>query len=41
MILGIDIGGTYTKFGVVDENYQLKSFCMPTELSKGDIHMVR
>lgn len=41
MILGIDIGGTYTKFGVVDENYQLKSFCMPTELDKGDIHMVK
>lgn len=40
MILGIDIGGTYTKFGIVDENYQIKSFCMPTELDHGDLYLV-
>jgi len=40
MILGIDIGGTYIKFGIVDENYQIKSYCVPTEADKGDIHLV-
>ena len=40
MILGIDIGGTFTKFGIIDENYKIKSFCMPTVLDKGDNYMV-
>ena len=40
MILGIDIGGTFIKFGIVDENYQIKSYCVPTEADKGDIHLV-
>lgn len=40
MILGIDIGGTYIKFGIVDENYQIKSYCVRTETDKGDIHLV-
>lgn len=39
MILGIDIGGTYIKFGIVDENYQIKSFCIPTD-STTDVHLV-
>ena len=40
MILGIDIGGTFIKFGIVDENYQIKSYSIPTEADKGDIHLV-
>ena len=39
MILGIDIGGTYIKFGIVDENYQIKSFCIPTD-STTDVQLV-
>lgn len=41
MFLGIDIGGTAIKFGIVDENYNIiKKYSIPTEKDKGDIHLV-
>lgn len=41
MILGIDIGGTNVKFGVIDENYQvLKGYSIPTGADRGDVAIV-
>lgn len=41
MVLGIDIGGTNVKFGVVDENYNiLKSYQIPTQKDKTDKEFV-
>ena len=42
MILGIDIGGTNVKFGVVDENFNIvKAYSIKTETDKGDRHLVQ
>ena len=41
MILGIDIGGTNVKFGVVDENYHVvKGYSIPTGAARGDLAIV-
>lgn len=41
MFLGIDIGGTNIKFGIVDENYHIhKKYSIVTEKDKGDKHLV-
>ena len=41
MVLGIDIGGTAIKFGVVDDNYNIiKTYSIPTETDKGDKYLV-
>ena len=41
MILGIDIGGTNVKFGVVDENYRVvKGYSIPTGAARGDLAIV-
>ena len=41
MILGIDIGGTNIKFGVVDQDYNIvEKYSIPTEAHKGDVHIV-
>ena len=41
MILGIDIGGTNIKFGVVDENYKiLKGYSIPTGADRTDKEIV-
>jgi len=41
MILGIDIGGTAVKFGVVDDKFSVvKTYSIPTETDKGDKHLV-
>ena len=41
MILGIDIGGTAVKFGVVDDKFSVvKTYSIPTETDKGDRHLV-
>ena len=41
MILGIDIGGTNIKFGVVDEAYNIiRKYVIPTEASLGDKKIV-
>ncbi len=41
MILGIDIGGTNIKFGVVSESYDLiRTWSIPTEADKGDLAIV-
>lgn len=37
MILGMDIGGTNIKFGVVNDAYQIiPKYTIPTEVDKGD-----
>lgn len=42
MVLGIDIGGTNVKLGIVDEEYKIhKKYFIATEKDKGDIHFVR
>lgn len=41
MILGIDIGGTNVKFGVIDENYRVvKGYSIPTGADRSDIEIV-
>ncbi|MBE6701436.1 MAG: ROK family protein [Ruminococcaceae bacterium] len=41
MVLGIDIGGTNIKFGIVDANYSnVKSYSIPTPTDKGDVYLV-
>lgn len=41
MILGIDIGGTNIKFGVVNDAYQIiQKYTIPTEVDKGDRKIV-
>lgn len=41
LVLGIDIGGTNIKFGIVDETYRIiKKWSIPTEADKGDEQIV-
>lgn len=41
LTLGIDIGGTNIKFGVVDQTYHIiKKWSIPTEVNEGDEHIV-
>ncbi len=42
MFLGIDIGGTNIKLGVIDKNYQiLEKYSIAAEKDNGDIHFVQ
>lgn len=42
MVLGIDIGGTNIKFGIVDEKYEIHNkYSIATEKDKGDVHLVQ
>lgn len=40
MILGIDLGGTFVKFGIVNRNHLLKQYSIPTEKEKGHIQLI-
>lgn len=42
MVLGIDIGGTNVKFGVIDKNYDIiKKYSITTEKNKGDTYFIQ
>ena len=40
MILGIDLGGTFVKFGIVNRHYLLKQYSIPTEKEKGYVQLI-
>lgn len=42
MVLGIDIGGTNTKFGIIDENYRVQQkYSITTENKFDDTYFIK